>query len=70
MDRKLITLSPDLERLAGEWSPEKQLRMARKFLRWHHELRMSAHLRIAARNRGPFRRSHLKRVPPLTAALN
>jgi hypothetical protein len=61
-------LEPELEALAGEWSPEMRRLVARKFRRWVRELELSA--KIIASDAGTPRRPSLPRVPPGKSALN
>ena len=48
--RKRVTLEPDLEAVAGGWAPALRLRMARLYMRWGHQLKLSAIIEIKAKN--------------------
>lgn len=67
---KLVILEPELEALAGDWTPELRLRNARKFRRWFKQLEFSAYVLIASENRKPWVRQRLKRVEPKSIPLN
>jgi len=64
-----VTLEPELEEIAAYWGPNKRFEMARKFMRWGRQLRVSGFIMIHASHPGPKRPS-LQFVGPRKAARN
>lgn len=65
-----ITLEPELEELAKLWSGETRRVIARKFLRWAHELDRSGCIMIYRANRRGRKVTSLPRSRPLKDVLN
>jgi len=65
-----IKMSPELEAIAGNLTPEQRLAMARKLPQWKHELEFTGKLLIWVRNRKNFRRAVLPRFPKGSGAKN
>ncbi len=61
-DRKRVTLEPELEKIAGEWSPLKRIEVGMVYLRWGRELVVSG--RVLLHARPPERRPRCLRPLP------
>jgi hypothetical protein len=65
---KRVTLEPELEVLAREWNPEMRRVVARKFIRWARQLRVSARIMMLDASYRPAKR--LRHVSPVKAKRN
>jgi len=61
-------MEPELEELAGTWSPAKRLETARKLKQWERQLRVSAFIILS--ERCPVARRGLRALPLQKASLN
>jgi len=59
-----VTLEPELEKIAGLWTPLKRLEMARKFEKWARQLRISGKIMIFRSPGHSGRRGSLEFVAP------
>ena len=65
-----VTLEPELEEIAALWPALKRLEMARKFLRWHRQLKVSGKIMLKSVPGPTCPRRALQFAGPRSKALN
>jgi hypothetical protein len=66
----LVKLEPDLDAIAGMLKPKERRALAKVYLRWSHELEVSANVIEHHALSKPWKRRRVPRIEPSRLALN